>query len=204
MVARTRPRAPDTFITPPQSGEPVQEPDAAMNNPRTFLLVALFALVYLIWSQWQIDYNPQAATEVSEDAPVADTHSAVPTASPRLEIPHAGAVTNGDATPTCPHPHPTPSKAPSVEPIVVTTDLLRVEIDPRGGNVVSADLLAYPEQPNAAAARAPARRRPGPLLRRPEWTGQQQQSGTGPPGNVRNRRATTTRSPMVRTASKCR
>src|SRR5690606_33332215 len=28
------------------------------------------------------------------------------------------------------------------------TDLLRVEIDPRGGNVVVADLLAYPRQPN--------------------------------------------------------
>jgi YidC/Oxa1 family membrane protein insertase len=116
-----------------------------MNNPRTFLLVALLALSYLIYSQWQIDYNPQLATPVETPSGVE-----IPTDAPKsvaatsAEIPQAGSVTE---TPSATTPPATGEIAPTTNPIIVTTDLLRVEIDPRGGNVVSADLLAYPLQP---------------------------------------------------------
>ncbi len=120
-----------------------------MNNPRTFLLVALFALVYLIYSQWQIDYNPQLATPVTTTANVPDTpvpNTPVPPNS--AEIPQAATNTST----------PAPIAAPTSElieqpnnPIVVTTDLLRVEIDPRGGSVTSTELLAYPQQPKEPA-----------------------------------------------------
>ncbi|MBL0162360.1 MAG: membrane protein insertase YidC [Xanthomonadales bacterium] len=115
-----------------------------MNNPRTFLLVALFALVYLLYSQWQIDYNPQVAipatapTNVTD--PPASISSGVPTAA---DIPQAVP----SATETAKTPTATEQKA-TVNPVIVTTDLLRVEIDPLGGSVVRADLLAYPLQPN--------------------------------------------------------
>ncbi|MEZ5460405.1 membrane protein insertase YidC [Dokdonella sp.] len=118
-----------------------------MNNPRTFLLVALFALSYLIYSQWQIDYNPQRVEAVEEAAPKAASQDpAIPVASD-ADIPQAGSV-----------PAPIKAEVPGelapagtqMEPVTVTTDLLRIQIDPRGGNVVSADLLAYPEQPNEA------------------------------------------------------
>jgi YidC/Oxa1 family membrane protein insertase len=116
-----------------------------MNNPRTFLLVALFALAYLIWSQWQLDYAPQepaATTEVV--APAAGTAVTATPAATSAEIPQAGPV-KGTSAPAAPT-HGVDMPAP-VDPIVVTTDLLRVEIDPRGGSVVSSELLAYPEQP---------------------------------------------------------
>lgn len=121
-----------------------------MNNPRTFLLVALFALVYLIYSQWQIDYNPQAASQAVTTSDATDTPVAnAGVQKNSAEIPLATS-TNADAA--------TPSEAPAgnrivqaENPIVVTTDLLRVEIDPRGGSVTNAELLAYPLQPNESA-----------------------------------------------------
>ena len=66
-----------------------------MNNPRTFLLLALFALGYLIYSQWQMDYNPQVArpaaatTGEQADTPVAAT----PLPPDSAEIPQASSTT---------------------------------------------------------------------------------------------------------------
>jgi YidC/Oxa1 family membrane protein insertase len=60
---------------------------------------------------------------------------------PSASTPPANAPTTTPATPAAPPPS---SAAPRV---VVTTDVLRVEIDTRGGNIVAADLLAYPQQP---------------------------------------------------------
>ncbi|MEP6882226.1 MAG: membrane protein insertase YidC [Dokdonella sp.] len=123
-----------------------------MNNPRTFLLVALLALSYLIYSQWQIDYNPQSA------APVATTDTTKPNVAPVDDVPTSTASTGEiplasgtpPATSKPAETTSTPTQA-SANPVVVTTDLLRVEIDPRGGSVISADLLAYPEQPKEPA-----------------------------------------------------
>ena len=119
-----------------------------MNNPRTFLLVALFALVYLIYSQWQIDYNPQLASPVATPAATESTPVANLPAATAGEIPEAGSTT---PPPPAAIPPADVVKATSAEPVVVTTDLLRVEIDPLGGNVVNVDLLAYPVEPGTPA-----------------------------------------------------
>ena len=113
-----------------------------MNNPRTLLLVALFALSYLIWSQWQLDYNPQAQATTVEDS--ATPQPAKPAASPPVDdVPEIGKLQSGNAVEAPPLAEATP---PTSQPILVTTDVLRVEIDPRGGSLVSAELLAYPQQ----------------------------------------------------------
>lgn len=117
-----------------------------MTSPRNLLLIALLFISYLLWMQWQQDYNqPPAAT------PHAAAGTSAPAASPAADIPSA-------AAPTAPVTAGTPAgtaEAPAAESalphIVVTTDVLRAEIDPRGGNVVVADLLAYPEEPGAHA-----------------------------------------------------
>ncbi len=158
LIARQRARVRDainlsqasrSLLPSPDIGELVEEPEAAMNNPRTFLLVALFALVYLIYSQWQIDYNPQVAIPASASTEVAHAPVAnAPVPANSAEIPQA-AITAAASTPT-----ETPASDRIVQPdnpIVVTTDLLRVEIDPRGGSVTRTELLAYPQQPNEAA-----------------------------------------------------
>lgn len=160
MPARGRcPRELATTPRPsPESGELVEETEAAMNNPRTFLLVALFALVYLIYSQWQLDYNPQVATPVPTTSVAQEASSSTPTAQAEAtvtgEIPTASVPTPASASASAsaiPAAPDSPAINVSANPIVVTTDLLRVEIDPRGGSIISADLLAYPLKQNEPA-----------------------------------------------------
>ncbi|HOX71777.1 MAG: membrane protein insertase YidC [Dokdonella sp.] len=120
-----------------------------MNNPRTFLLVALFALTYLIYSQWQLDYNPPAGVPATV-ATTSDTGKpavAAPAATASADVPQINAGDTGGTAASVPLPPTLTDAASRVEPIVVTTDLLRVEIDLHGGNVVSAELLAYPVEP---------------------------------------------------------
>ena len=111
-----------------------------MNNPRMFLLVALLALGYLIWSQWELDYGPKPAP--ATPSAIVGGDAAAPTPATTPDIPLAG------ETPSAAPPAVVPTTTPAatvgaLPPIVVTTDVLRVEIDPRGGSVVAADLLAY-------------------------------------------------------------
>lgn len=112
-----------------------------MTSPRNFLLIALLFLGYLLWMQWQEDYNKPSAPPVAS-APVAGETPAVPSGA---DVPNAAAPA---ATPGVPDTAaPTGAAAAPAPNVVVTTDLLRVEISPRGASVVVADLLAYPQQP---------------------------------------------------------
>jgi len=118
-----------------------------MTSPRNLLLIALLFLGYLLWNAWQEDYargtppagtTPAASTDTA-NAPAAPTQGATP-----AEIPTAS-----NAAPSSPAAPATPAVAtPSTsQRVLVTTDVLRVEIDTHGGNVVAADLLEYPQQP---------------------------------------------------------
>jgi len=109
-----------------------------MNNTRTFLPFALLIVIYLIYSQWQQDFvhpAPPAPITNSADAPA----TAIPTVAG--DTPTA---TNATAVPTPPDAKPAKTTAELVE---VDTDVLRLAIDPHGGSLVHADLLAYPKQP---------------------------------------------------------
>lgn len=115
-----------------------------------FLLVALLALGYLIWSQWELDYGPKAqqqqTTRATAEPAAAPIDASVPAAI-AADVPLAGELPAA-STAAVPATAPAaPETATGVAPVVVTTDLLRVEIDPRGGSVVGADLLAYAAQP---------------------------------------------------------
>ncbi len=112
-----------------------------MNNPRMFLLVALLALGYLVWSQWQIDYGPQRTQPTPVSAGSEQPQAAVPNVA--ADVPNAVDA----AAPAAPVTATPVTAAQSITPIVVTTDVLRIEIDPRGASIVGANLLAYPQQP---------------------------------------------------------
>ncbi|MBN8728554.1 MAG: membrane protein insertase YidC [Xanthomonadales bacterium] len=108
-----------------------------MNSPRNLLLIALLFISYLLWMEWQKDYGQPPAEQASSTAP------ATPAAQPPADIPEA-------AAPAAPAPEAATaggngSAAPASQRVVVTTDVLRVEIDTRGGSVAVADLLDYPE-----------------------------------------------------------
>ena len=112
-----------------------------MTSPRNLLLIALLFLGYLLWAQWQEDYGRAGAPAVS-GAPSSSPPAPATNAASTPEIPVASPAETPAATP------PAPTTAADGAPhVVVTTDVLRVEIDTRGGNIVVADLLAYPQQP---------------------------------------------------------
>ena len=119
-----------------------------MNSPRSFLLLALLMLGYLLWAQWQQDYA-SGVVPVAENTATPAVPDDVPSASAAAapgEIPNAS-VPEASAPAGIPAAANTATAVSSSNRISVTTDLLHVEIDPRGGSIVTADLLAYPRDP---------------------------------------------------------
>jgi YidC/Oxa1 family membrane protein insertase len=123
--------------------QPKRPSDSAMTSTRNILLIALLFIGYLFWTQWQEDYDHPAAQTAATSTSPANTAASTPI--PGTDVPAAANSPTPAVTPTA---AANADKAPpSAERIVVNTDVLRVEIDPRGGNIVVADLLAYPQQP---------------------------------------------------------
>ncbi len=120
-----------------------------MTSPRNLLLIALLFLGYLLWNAWQQDYVQRALPATTAQMPTATSSGAATASSapangevPSASTPSANPAAMNPSTPTA----ATPANAAAPR-IVVTTDVLRVEIDTRGGNIVAADLLAYLQQP---------------------------------------------------------
>ena len=107
-----------------------------MDNQRLFLFIALSFIGLMLWEAWQRDYNtpPPAPVEVSETQ--AESGAVVPAPG---DIPTA--VPNIPATAEEPA-----SQVVTAARVRVVTDVFSIEIDTRGGDVRSADLLAYPKE----------------------------------------------------------
>ncbi|BDU19322.1 membrane protein insertase YidC [Dyella sp. GSA-30] len=113
-----------------------------MNQTRTFLIFALLALAYLLWTDWEKDYGPQPA-------PVAaNTTSTAPSADGTVP----GASGSNAAIPTT----GVGGKEQPAQLITVSNDLLRLTIDTRGGSVVRSELLNYPAEPRTKNNPSPA------------------------------------------------
>jgi YidC/Oxa1 family membrane protein insertase len=106
-----------------------------MNQTRNFLLIALLAVAYFLFMAWQKDYM------TPPPAPVAAVSAA--------GVPSAGTT----ATPGV--SNATGDNAPS-SLITVTTDVLRLTIDTRGGSIVHSELLDYPVTPRTKKDPNPA------------------------------------------------
>jgi YidC/Oxa1 family membrane protein insertase len=112
-----------------------------MNQTRTFLIFALLALAYLLWTDWEKDYGPQPA-------PVAANTSTAPSADGTVP----GASGSNAAIPTT----AVGGKEQPAQLITVSNDLLRLTIDTRGGSVVRSELLNYPAEPRTKNNPSPA------------------------------------------------
>jgi YidC/Oxa1 family membrane protein insertase len=105
-----------------------------MDNQRLFLFVALSFVLLLLWQAWIKDYGP----EPQATAPPATTQTATP-ADTGADLPAA------PAEPVQPElAVPEEIALQTAQQVVVETDVLRVVIDTRGGDLRQADLLAYP------------------------------------------------------------
>ncbi len=123
------------------------------------LIVGVVLTGYLLLLQWQEDYvNTPPVPEVSPDYSTPDTPSgAAPSANP--PAPRAEAATD---LPSVPEQQRLPAKPAESDGltiipggdtaavrgnyIVAESDVIRIEIDPRGGDIVRAQLKQYKEQ----------------------------------------------------------
>jgi YidC/Oxa1 family membrane protein insertase len=119
------------------------------NNIRVFLWLGLGLALYVNYSQWQLDYGPKPTPVVAN----AYTNGAADASKP-LSIDDA--VPQANQTPAEAGSVPTPATAatpatgaPEVSAdtgqlVRVTTDVLVVDIDLKGGTLVHAELPGYP------------------------------------------------------------
>ena len=104
-----------------------------MGNHRILLYFTLFFIIYMIWAQWQMDYAPkplpttvgQSTQKNGEAITTEDIPQAVTTEGGQVISPAVKEVTT------------------SSERIKVVTDVLDVEIDTKGGDILRAVLRNY-------------------------------------------------------------
>ncbi|MEA3274022.1 MAG: membrane protein insertase YidC [Pseudomonadota bacterium] len=113
-----------------------------MDNLRLLLFFSLAIVLLLIYQAWMEDYGglaQPAPVEESATASLSEVPEGIPEGTATPELPAA--------TPTA----PTVQQSPTTPPVTVETDLLRVEISPRGGTIESVRLKDYsvsPDQPD--------------------------------------------------------
>ena len=108
-----------------------------MESQRSFLIIGLLLVSFLLWQQWQKDYGPQPV-QYTEDSTVQEMPS-TPSAQGIPEQQASGDVPVSDTVTATPE-----AAAPSNSVIHVHTDTLDVLIDTRGGDVISANLVDFP------------------------------------------------------------
>src|SRR5512139_2975450 len=118
-----------------------------MNQTRTFLLFAMVAVAYLLWNAWEKDYGPQPPLPAA--AAVAGSATSSAPASADGSVP--GAAKPAPTVPSIATAGDQPGQL-----ITVTTDVLRLTIDTRGGSLVRSELLNYPVTPRTKKNPDPA------------------------------------------------
>ena len=103
-----------------------------MESQRSFLLIGLAMVSFLLWQQWQLDYGPKPLEQI----PTSVTPSGLPETTGE----------NSDAPQIVNSEHPAIVSSTNVDSkiISVVTDTLILSIDTKGGDVVSANLADFP------------------------------------------------------------
>lgn len=104
-----------------------------MGNQRVLLYFTLFFIIYMIWAQWQVTYGPQPEI-------VTDKSSVV--SQQKIEN---GVVPEAAAIPATASSATVVEKETAVDSqrIQIITDVLNIEIDTKGGNVLRTVLRDY-------------------------------------------------------------
>ncbi|MDB2330226.1 membrane protein insertase YidC [Alteromonas sp.] len=110
-----------------------------MESQRSFLIIGLALVSFLLWQQWQKDYGPQPIQTV-ETEQTQQSAQGVPSfegtaPSQNEDVPQADSV---------PALQPAVTNTAANRIIEIKTDTLDLRIDLLGGDVVSADLLKFP------------------------------------------------------------
>ncbi|NDV90876.1 membrane protein insertase YidC [Alteromonas sp. 345S023] len=107
-----------------------------MESQRSFLIIGLALVSFLLWQQWHDEYGPQP-TQPTE----AQQTSQVSQGVPSFDDKQTQDVPTGDSVPNA---VPMQQSANANRIIEVKTDTLDLRIDLLGGDVITADLLKFP------------------------------------------------------------
>jgi len=107
-----------------------------MESQRSFLIIGLALVSFLLWQSWQKDYGPQPVVPI-EQQQTQETSQGVPSFNEN----GSEDVPSSDSVPAA---QPIAAAQSSNRIIEVKTDTLDLRIDLLGGDVVSADLLKFP------------------------------------------------------------
>jgi YidC/Oxa1 family membrane protein insertase len=99
-----------------------------MESLRSFLVIALALVSFLLWQQWQVDYGPKPVV-ATQATPASQTTGT----SADLQL--SGAIA---ATPTA-----AITTASAVQLVEVKTDVLTVKINTQGGDIVGLELPGF-------------------------------------------------------------
>jgi YidC/Oxa1 family membrane protein insertase len=114
-----------------------QNKETCMESQRSFLIIGLALVSFLLWQQWQKDYGPQLVEPAAQEQ-TQQTAQGVPS----FEDVNSEEVPSGDAA--APSAQVATASQNTSRIIEVKTDTLDLRIDLLGGDVVSADLLKFP------------------------------------------------------------
>ncbi|MCD9027923.1 membrane protein insertase YidC [Luteimonas sp. BDR2-5] len=119
-----------------------------MNQTRTFLILAWLMVAVLLWMEWGKEQAAPAPVQTTTQA--ASGSGTVPTAAPAAA---GAAVPTAPAAPVGAIPDAASGEVAATpatnRQVVVQSDVLRIVVD--GGNIVQADLLAYPQTRDAGS-----------------------------------------------------
>ncbi len=114
-----------------------------MDNLRPLLWLALAFVLFLMWQAWNQDYGSPAAPDTAGVEDSAEGPD--PEARPE-DVPDAPQLDTSDPEQgVADSPAVSPREEPQRQRIRVRTDTHEILIDTRGGNLVRADLLQYPQ-----------------------------------------------------------
>ena len=114
-----------------------------MESQRSFLIIALALVSFLMWQQWQVDYGPK---------PVVPANNSQTTSS-AADLQLSASGSNTAAAPEV--------KAAQAQLVEVKTDVLTVKIDSRGGDIVALELPGFTVSQENKAAYQLMRQQPG-------------------------------------------
>ncbi len=114
-----------------------------MESQRSFLIIALALVSFLMWQQWQVDYGPKPVVPAS--------NSQTTSSAADLQLSASGSTTA--AAPEV--------KAAQAQLVEVKTDVLTVKIDSRGGDIVALELPGFTVSQENKAAYQLMRQQPG-------------------------------------------
>lgn len=116
-----------------------------MESQRSFLVIGLALVSFLLWQQWQLDYGPQPVQQVTQP----ESQSSVPSNT----VPSSAvAISANKDVPQSDAPAVNTVQTANTQLINIETDVLLVKISPLGGDIVSVALKDYPVEMNSSEA----------------------------------------------------